>query len=215
MLWDYVWGWLPRAVRWHYNLLASPLYIGLLITGIGTAVAFFAVNAILIGRDMQDMVASRHTTDYRQIESEWQLPNLTRFMLGLVIALLLAIPLRQFSCAYCRSRYGYALGAPTKGRGGPVVIRQILTLLAIPTLAACASTGATTSSLPPSPPSALNNVAGLNIVMGQDCRANPAPIWAAATGCRRASCAQITVCERRLAYWMPIFIRLRAAARCE
>jgi len=45
-----------------YNLLASPLYIGLLITGIGTAVAFFAVNAVLIGRDLQDMVASRHIT---------------------------------------------------------------------------------------------------------------------------------------------------------
>ena len=45
-----------------YNLLASPIYIGLLVTGVGTAFAFLAVNAILIGRDLQDMIASRHST---------------------------------------------------------------------------------------------------------------------------------------------------------
>ena len=79
-----------------YNLLASPLYIGLLITGVGTAIAFFAVNAVLIGRDLQDMVASRHVNDFRDIENGWQLPKVQRFTLGFVITLLLAIPFVNF-----------------------------------------------------------------------------------------------------------------------
>ncbi len=79
-----------------YNLLASPVYIGFLITGVGTALAFFAVNAILIGRDLQDMVASRHVQEFRDIESGWRLPKVQRFMLGLIIALLLAVPFVNF-----------------------------------------------------------------------------------------------------------------------
>lgn len=79
-----------------YNLLASPIYIGLLITGIGTAIAFFVINAILIGRDLQDMVASRHVKDFRDIENGWQLPKAQRFLLGLTIALLLAVPFVNF-----------------------------------------------------------------------------------------------------------------------
>lgn len=42
------------------NLAASPIYVLLLVTGIGTAIGFFAVNAVLLGRDLGDMVAVRH-----------------------------------------------------------------------------------------------------------------------------------------------------------
>ncbi|MEZ0244360.1 MAG: EI24 domain-containing protein [Sphingomonas sp.] len=42
------------------NVLLSPLYIMLLLTGIGTPVAFFLVNSWLLGRDFGDMVAARH-----------------------------------------------------------------------------------------------------------------------------------------------------------
>ena len=42
------------------NLLLSPLYIMLLITGVGTPIAFFLVNSWLLGRDFGDMVAARH-----------------------------------------------------------------------------------------------------------------------------------------------------------
>jgi uncharacterized protein involved in cysteine biosynthesis len=42
------------------NLLFSPLYLMLLITGIGTPIAFFIVNTWLLGRDLGDMVAARH-----------------------------------------------------------------------------------------------------------------------------------------------------------
>lgn len=42
------------------NLALSPLYLALLLTGVGTAVAFFLVNSWLLGRDLGDMVAARH-----------------------------------------------------------------------------------------------------------------------------------------------------------
>lgn len=79
-----------------YNILALPLYILLLVTGIGVPIAFFTINAILLGRDLQDMVAARHVTDYRNLTTEWSLPKAQRFFLGLVAALLLAIPFVNF-----------------------------------------------------------------------------------------------------------------------
>lgn len=42
------------------NLALSPLYLLLLVTGVGTAIAFFIVNSWLLGRDLGDMVAVRH-----------------------------------------------------------------------------------------------------------------------------------------------------------
>lgn len=79
-----------------YNILALPLYVLLLVTGIGVPIAFFSINAILLGRDLQDMVAARHVTDYRNIAAEWSLPKAQCFVLGLIAALLLAIPLVNF-----------------------------------------------------------------------------------------------------------------------
>ncbi|MEP2102656.1 MAG: EI24 domain-containing protein [Parasphingorhabdus sp.] len=79
-----------------YNILASPIYIMLLITGIGAPIAFFGVNAILIGRDLQDMVAARHVGNVAQMDDSWRLNKLTRFGLGLTIALLLAVPFVNF-----------------------------------------------------------------------------------------------------------------------
>lgn len=79
-----------------YNILAAPLYVLLLVTGIGAPIAFFAVNAILLGRDLQDMVAARHVTDYHNLSAEWRLPKVQRFLLGLIAALLLAVPFVNF-----------------------------------------------------------------------------------------------------------------------
>ena len=42
------------------NVALSPIYLALLITGVGTAIAFFIVNSWLLGRDLGDMVAARH-----------------------------------------------------------------------------------------------------------------------------------------------------------
>jgi CysZ protein len=43
-----------------YNLLALPLYLLLLITGIGAPLVFLGVNALLLGRDLEDMLVARH-----------------------------------------------------------------------------------------------------------------------------------------------------------
>lgn len=43
-----------------YNLIALPFYVVLLITGIGPLLLFILVNGVAFGRDLGEMVASRH-----------------------------------------------------------------------------------------------------------------------------------------------------------
>jgi CysZ protein len=74
-----------------FNLLLSPLYLMLLITGVGTALAFFVVNAWLLGRDLGDMVAARHMP-YAQL-AEWRRgTRLRRFAVGAVGTGLFLVP---------------------------------------------------------------------------------------------------------------------------
>jgi CysZ protein len=79
-----------------YNILAAPLYAVLLVTGIGAPIAFISVNAILLGRDLQDMVAARHIADLKNLDATWRMQKIERFFLGLAAALLLAIPFVNF-----------------------------------------------------------------------------------------------------------------------
>jgi CysZ protein len=69
-----------------YNLLALPVYLLLLITGVGTAVAFLAVNALLLGRDLEDMLIARHGKAYGSIS------KLPRLLLGLMGTAAMLIP---------------------------------------------------------------------------------------------------------------------------
>lgn len=74
------------------NLLMAPVYIALLFTAIGPAIAFFLVNAWLLGRDLGDMVASRHMDDammrgWRKATWGW------RFATGLVVTGLFVVPI--------------------------------------------------------------------------------------------------------------------------
>lgn len=79
-----------RAVA--VNLLLLPVYILLLFTGIGPAVAFFLVNGWLLGRDLGEMVASRHMDDATM--RGWRKATGTRrFALGLVVTGLFVVPL--------------------------------------------------------------------------------------------------------------------------
>lgn len=73
------------------NVLASPLYLVLLATGIGTAAAFFVVNGWLLGRDLHDMVAARHVAPaaMRPLRAATRGP---RFALGLAATGLLVVP---------------------------------------------------------------------------------------------------------------------------
>lgn len=71
------------------NLVAALLAIPLLFTAIGPAIVFWAVNAWLLGRELQDMVWLRHR---RSPEDTPPLSALTRFLLGGVVAALLVVP---------------------------------------------------------------------------------------------------------------------------
>jgi CysZ protein len=73
------------------NLLALPLYLLLLVTGVGTPIGFFAVNAFLLGRDLSDMVAVRHVSPP---ELPWfrRATRLPRLALGAIGTALLLLP---------------------------------------------------------------------------------------------------------------------------
>lgn len=79
-----------RAIVW--NVAALPLYIVLLATGIGTPIGFFAVNALLLGRDLGDMVAARHMASSGLASFRAQ-TRLTRLLLGASATALFLIPL--------------------------------------------------------------------------------------------------------------------------
>ncbi len=74
------------------NLLMVPVYIALLFTAIGPAIAFFLVNALLLGRDLGEMVASRHMDD--ATVRGWRTATRgRRFALGLAGTGLFVVPL--------------------------------------------------------------------------------------------------------------------------
>jgi len=95
-----------------YNLLALPLYIGLIITGIGSFIAILLVNAVLLGRDLQEMVAMRHISpggddgtsademtvqkNGFRVKAGWNLPARDRFLLGIIVSLLFIPPVVNF-----------------------------------------------------------------------------------------------------------------------
>ena len=75
------------------NLIAAPFALVLLFTGIGPAPLFVLVNAVLLGRELQDMVWLRHRADKA---ASAPLVRGDRVMLGGVIAGLMLVPLVQF-----------------------------------------------------------------------------------------------------------------------
>jgi uncharacterized protein involved in cysteine biosynthesis len=71
------------------NLIALPVALLLLVTGVGTALLFWAVNAWLLGRELQDMAWLRHRPNP---DAAPPLTALTRFALGGIVAALLLVP---------------------------------------------------------------------------------------------------------------------------
>jgi len=69
-----------------YNLLALPLYIVLLVTGVGTAIAFMLINALLLGKDLEDMLIARHGA------SQGSIQKLPRLLLGFIGTIGMLIP---------------------------------------------------------------------------------------------------------------------------
>ena len=80
-----------RAVL--FNLIAAPFALVLLVTGVGAALVFTLVNALLLGRELQDMVWLRHRPSPG---APAPLGKGERFALGLVVAVLLLVPFANF-----------------------------------------------------------------------------------------------------------------------
>lgn len=76
-----------RAVL--FNLLAIPVALLLLVTGLGAPLVFLLVNAVLLGRELQDMVWLRHRPGPTAPAPlrQWE-----RFALGGAVTALLAVP---------------------------------------------------------------------------------------------------------------------------
>lgn len=73
------------------NLLLVPVYVLLLVTGVGPAILFFVVNGWLLGRDLGDMVAARHMAAGEL--KRWRGSTaLSRFALGLIGTGLFIVP---------------------------------------------------------------------------------------------------------------------------
>ncbi|MFC3579652.1 EI24 domain-containing protein [Sphingomonas hylomeconis] len=73
------------------NLLLVPVYLLLLVTGIGPAILFFIVNGWLLGRDLGDMVAVRHM-GMAELKGWRGATALSRFVLGLIGTGLFVVP---------------------------------------------------------------------------------------------------------------------------
>ena len=84
------------------NLALSPVYLMLLVTGVGTALLFFLVNGWLLGNDFGEMVAARHLNDATPVFSigrdsmgrDWRKTGaVDRFALGVAGTALFMVPI--------------------------------------------------------------------------------------------------------------------------
>jgi CysZ protein len=74
------------------NLLAVPLYAVLLFTAIGPVVLFLTINALLLGRDLGEMVAVRHLD--AQPRKDWlRVTRGERAIMGAIVTGLFMIPI--------------------------------------------------------------------------------------------------------------------------
>jgi CysZ protein len=74
------------------NLLAVPLYAVLLFTAIGPLILFLAINALLLGRDLGEMVAVRHLD--AQARKDWlRVTRGERAIMGAIVTGIFMIPI--------------------------------------------------------------------------------------------------------------------------
>ena len=78
-------------------MLALPVALVLLVTGVGAPLVFLLVNAVLLGRELQDMVWLRHRTAPSETPP---LSGLERLALGGVTAFLLTVPIANFAAPF-------------------------------------------------------------------------------------------------------------------
>jgi uncharacterized protein involved in cysteine biosynthesis len=74
-----------------YNLIALPIYLLLLLTGVGTLIAFLLVNGLAVGRDFGEMVAARHGD--RAMRQAWlKATRGDRALIGMMVAGIFLVP---------------------------------------------------------------------------------------------------------------------------
>ena len=103
-----------RAVL--FNLVALPFALLLLVTGVGAPLVFIAVNAVLLGRELQDMVWLRHRTSPQDPPP---LGALERLALGGVTAILLTVPIANFAAPFLGAACAVHLIHRKKMRNAP------------------------------------------------------------------------------------------------
>jgi CysZ protein len=74
-----------------FNLLALPLYVLLLVTGVGPFILFVIVNGIAFGRDLGDMAAARHG-DRASRRSWLKATRGEQHLIGLLVSALFLVP---------------------------------------------------------------------------------------------------------------------------
>lgn len=80
-----------------YNLLALPVALAVSVTGIGPALVFLAVNAVLLGRELTDMALLRHETNGRASDERGNpVGRGERVLLGAAIVGMMLVPLAGF-----------------------------------------------------------------------------------------------------------------------
>lgn len=96
------------------NALALPFALALIVTGIGPALLFLAVNAWLLGRELTDMAWLRHCGDAPDANP---VPRVQRLMLGGIVAAATLIPLANLIAPVIGAAAGTHLTQRAMGRG--------------------------------------------------------------------------------------------------
>lgn len=105
---------LGRSLGW--NLLALPFYLVLLVTGIGPLLLMWLVNAALLARDCEAMVAARHPgMPARPLDSR------RRWVLGLSTSALFLVPLLNLVAPI----FGAALAVHLLHQPGRQAVREV------------------------------------------------------------------------------------------
>ncbi len=84
---------LLRAIL--YNLLALPLYLIALFTVLGTPIIFLIINGLLLGKELEEMIALRHQSPIDSGNS-WSMGKFERFTLGFAMNAAMMIPFVNF-----------------------------------------------------------------------------------------------------------------------
>ncbi len=74
------------------NIAILPIYVALLITGIGAPLLYLGVNAYLLGREYFEIVAIRHMTR-TEMDGKRKERSLLTFLTGFIIALMFFVPI--------------------------------------------------------------------------------------------------------------------------